>query len=67
MTRYWKSIINVVGLAVVILTSLDAAWGDAAPDWLPIVAAVATAVGVYAKANTPPLGHPSDPGISEQG
>lgn len=66
MSRYWKAVISAIGLLTVVLTSLDAAWGDAAPDWLPVVVAVVTAVAVYLKANTPPDGV-ADPDMSEVG
>lgn len=65
MTRYWKSIIAAVGLALTLLTSLEPVWGDNVPSWVPVAISVLTAAGVYLKANTPPAGQPADPTVSE--
>lgn len=58
--RYWKTIVAVVGAAVVIgnevAEAVSTAYGDGkfeTNDAVTIGIAVATAIGVYAKRNTP--------------
>lgn len=65
LSRYWKTIIAVVGLTLTVLTSLEPVWGDNLPSWVPVAIAVLTSVSVYLKANTPPAGQPADPNVSE--
>lgn len=64
-SRYWKTIIATVGLAATVLTSLQPLWGANTPSWVPVIIAALTAVGVYAKTNTPPTGQLADPNVSE--
>lgn len=69
LTRYWKTIIAVLGLASVLLADpvVESIFGDEPQPWLKTVLAVVTALLVYFKANTPPAGQPSDPTVSETG
>lgn len=67
MSRYRKSILALVGA---LLT-----WGTAAlwdntvelREWWSLLAAVATAFGVYQVPNDPPQGAEPDPDMSERG
>jgi len=72
MSRYWKTIIAVINVVVQFINAITNDIENALADdtivgneWLIIGVSVLTAIGVFAKANTPPAGQASDPNISE--
>lgn len=65
LSRYKKTVAAVVGLVVVLVTGLQAGFGDDLPDWVPTVGAIATAFSVWWVKNTTPEGLPPDPDVSE--
>lgn len=72
LTRYWKAILAAcIPLAAVITEGYEAYDNGArdgtfnTADQVKLAIAVLLSLGVYAKANTPPAGEPSDPDMSE--
>lgn len=72
LTRYWKTVVALLGVVVAVGNRVvevvndgygDGKWDSA--DTVAVIIGVATVLGVYAKANTPPAGEPSDPNVSE--
>ena len=65
MSRYNKFWVAILGA----LTTAAAAGllPDPVAEWVPVVIAFATALGVVAVPNTPPPGEPADPNVSEMG
>lgn len=72
LSRYWKTVLVVLGGIVVVGNQLVAsakdAYGDGEwtySDTVTVAMLALTAILVYAKANTPPAGELADPDISE--
>lgn len=65
MSRYRKLVIALLGASGVAVT--EGLLPEDLAAWMPVVVAFATAAGVYAVPNTPPVGQPADPNMSEQG
>lgn len=72
ISRYWKTVVAVLGAVVIVGTEVVQALDNGAADGtldqsdvIKIVVAFATALGVYAKKNVAPVGAAYDPNISE--
>lgn len=69
MTRYAKTLVALIPLALAALKVLSDALGDGAvstQEWVAVALAALTPALVYAVPNTPPAGEPSRPDMSEQ-
>jgi len=71
MSRYAKFIVACVPVLVAALNAIqDALSNDAVvsqAEWVSLIVATLTAIGVYAVPNRPPAGVAGNPRISEQG
>lgn len=67
MTRYWKTILAVLG--GISSWGITAAADDAITqvELYGLLGVLATALAVYGVPNSPPEGEPADPDISERG